>query len=83
MALLEGKSLYAVAKEALPSRSTIRRWWGRLQDQFHAHKDSLCVLISELGKAAGSIKTFWLTLFKTISLASAMRLCHISGVVIP
>jgi transposase-like protein len=79
---LTGKSFYAVAKKTVPSRQTIKRWADRLQEQFHLHKDALCNLFVDLGRTPG-FADFWSTCLNKIPLSSAMRLCHVSGVIIP
>jgi len=66
--LLAGKSAYAIAKELTPSRHTISRWFIRFKEQFHLHKDVLC---------------FWQMCLNEVSLATAMRLCHVTGVFVP
>lgn len=77
-----GKSVYAIAKTAQPSRYTIRRWVHRFQEQFRLHKDALCNHFIELGRTSG-MNDFWQACLNKITLGSAMRLCHVSGVAIP
>lgn len=79
---LMGKSLYAVAKEVVPSRGTIKRWVERFQEHFNLHKDALCNHFMELGRT-NNFADFWQACLKKIPLSSAMRLCHVSRVVIP
>ena len=80
--LLTGKSLRAVAQEIMPSRHTISRWLNRLKEQLHIHKDALCNLIIDLGRTTGLID-FWQACLSHLSLAQAMRLCHVAGVTVP
>ncbi len=80
--LLAGKSVYAVAKEMLPSRQTIKRWLTRFSECFHLHKDALCHHYNTLGYNT-TLEDFWRACFKILSLAGAMRMCHVSGVAIP
>lgn len=83
LSVFMGSSVYAAAKEALPSRQTIGRWINRFKEQFAFHKDALCNLFSDLGRAGTNLNNFWLVALKTMSLAKAMRLCHVTGVFIP
>lgn len=80
--LMAGNSAAAVAKEILPSRHTIQRWVTRFKEQLHHHKDSLCNHFNELGRT-NNFTDFWHACLKQISLAQAMRLCHVAGVAIP
>jgi transposase-like protein len=80
--LILGKSLYTAAKELVPSRYTIGRWLLRFKEQFCLHKDSLCNHLTDLGRTP-EFKNFWQACLKKISLAKAMRLCHVAGVPIP
>ncbi len=79
--LLAGKSLSAAAKELIPSRHTIKRWLKSFKEKFHLHKDVLCSQFIELGRAINFID-FWQTFFKNNLLSTAMRLCHVAGVLI-
>ena len=80
--LLAGKSLRAIAQEVMPSRRTIGRWINRFKEQFRLHKDALCSHTADLGRATG-FADFWQACLDQISLAQAMRLCHVAGVTIP
>lgn len=80
--LLSGRSAYAIAKEHIPSYKTIKRWLDRFLEQFRFHKDALCTHLPELGRAINMID-FWQTAIQTMNLGKAMRLCHITGVIIP
>lgn len=80
--LLMGKSLNATAKEVMPSRHTIKRWLTGLKKQFPLHKDVLCRHFAGLGRAVDYID-FWKIFFKDNLLSAAMRLCHVTGVLIP
>lgn len=77
-----GQSAYAIAKDSLPSYKTIRRWLTRFQERFLLHKDTLCSCCDGLDRTRG-MGDFWKTCFKKMTLGAAMRLCHISEVVIP
>jgi transposase-like protein len=80
--LLAGKSLYAAAKKLTPSRQTLGRWHDRFVKQLYLHKDALCNHLADLGRTTG-FSDFWAVSLKELSLAQAMRLCHVSGVTIP
>lgn len=80
--LLAGKSLYAAAKGLTPSRHTLARWLHRFKDQLCLHKDSLCNHLTDLGRTTG-FTHFWDACLKKLSLAQAMRLCHVAGVPVP
>lgn len=80
--VLAKKSLHAIENKITSSRHTIKRWFSRFQEQFSFHKDILCNYFIELGRTV-DFSDFWLTCFKKISLAEAMRLCHASGVPVP
>lgn len=82
LACLAGKSLRAMARENMPSRHTIKRWWSRLQDQFTKHSDLLKTYLSELGRTS-DIKEFWRRCLDKIKLSTAMRILHDDGIPIP
>jgi transposase-like protein len=82
MLLLTGKSLRAIAQEIVPSRRTIGRWAIRFKEQFLLHKNTLCNHIIDLGRTTG-FTDFWQACLGQISLAQAMRLCHVAGVTVP
>ncbi len=79
---LLGHSAYEIAKESKPSYSTITRWFHRFKEQFRLHRDTLCGLFGELTRTS-CLASFWTSCFELITLGSAMRLCHVSGVAIP
>ncbi len=80
--MLLGQSAYAVEKQMKPSRYTLARWLAWIMSQFSLIKDTLCVHFPDLGIFTKPFD-FWQALFKKISLATAMRLCHLSGVSVP
>lgn len=82
MRTLKGKSFNAVARVLTPSRDTIRCWIARFREQFHVHKDVLCSHFMVLGQAI-DFADFWHACLGNLSLAQAMRLCHVAGVPIP
>lgn len=79
---LAGKSFYAVAQASMPSQQTIKRWLGRFQEKFREHRDALCHWFVKLGHTLDFVD-FWQACLNKISLGSAMRLCHVAGVIIP
>lgn len=79
---LIGKTCYAISKAVVPSFHTIREWLARFEDQFLLHKDALCNLFIGLGCTTHFVN-FWHACLQKLSLGSAMRLCHVSGVEIP
>jgi transposase-like protein len=80
--LLLGKSLNSVSQTREPSRSTCRRWWERLKEQFLLHRDALCGHLNELGRSI-DFSDFWKHGLFFMSLDRAMLLCHVAGVAIP
>jgi len=82
VAVLLGQSVWAVAEKSLPSRQTISRWCARFKAQFHLHKDALCDLSPELGRAS-CFTDFWSAFLKRERLSSAMYQCHAAGIAIP
>lgn len=80
--LLGGKSLRATARELAPSRRTLARWYNRFQEQYRLYKDALCNYFVDFARTVGFID-FWQTCLNTITLAKAMRLCHVAGVTVP
>ncbi len=80
--LLAGESFCKASGSLLVSRSTCRRWWQRLKDQFLRHADALRTYCWELGAEENFIH-FWTACFKKITLAKAMFLCHRQGVIVP
>jgi Domain of unknown function (DUF6431) len=82
LGILMGKSLYAVAQSALPSRRTMSRWIQRFRQQFQRHQEVLRphVLNPNLLQ---DFPDFWSAVLQLFSLGQAMRLCHAAGVEIP
>jgi len=80
--ILSGHSINAIAKQIMPARRTIARWVARFQNQFRIHKNALCNHIADLGRATG-FNDFWTLCLNTMSLAKAMRLCHVAGECVP
>jgi transposase-like protein len=80
--MLMGKSLRAIAQVIVPSRRTIGRWINRFKEQFRLHKDVLCNHATDLGRTT-VFTDFWRDCLDQVSLAQAMRLCHVAGVAIP
>ena len=80
--LLSGISVNTTSHTYSPSRSTCRRWWYRLKEEFLGHAHALRSFFSELGQCQ-SINEFWPACLEKISFARAMLLCHQHGVVIP
>ncbi len=79
---LLGGSARAVEKQVKPSRHTIKRWVVWLMIQFKIHKDTLCSHFPSFGLFTEPVG-FWIHVFDKLSLSTAMRLCHASGVAIP
>ncbi len=65
-----------------PSRSTLRRWWVRLKEQFQQQRDALCAYCYALAQHADCVG-FWRHCFTSISLSKAMLICQQSGVAVP
>jgi transposase-like protein len=79
---LLGKSARAVEKQVKVSRHTVKRWAAWLMVQFRSHKDALCTHYLSFGLFSEPV-SFWNHVFDKLSLSTAMRLCHASGVAIP
>jgi hypothetical protein len=79
---LLGKSYRSIATQLKIGRSTVSSWWARLQERFLLHADVLRNHNPELGSTT-SFLSFWKAVLDKISLAEAMRVCHVSGVSIP
>lgn len=79
---LNGMSLNAIAKQARPSRKTIKRWLERFKSQFLLHATTLRSCFAELGRTDG-FSEFWQTSLTQMALASAMFHIHDSGTCIP
>lgn len=79
---LSGKSLCRISKEVVPSRHTLARWMKRLRGRDRLHKGALCTHFVVLGRTSDFVD-FWVTCLKKISLGAAMRICHVSGVIVP
>ena len=75
-------SARAVEQQVKPSRYTIKRWLAWLIVQFNLHKDALCTHFPSLGLLTEPVG-FWRYVFDTLSLSTAMRLCHVAGISIP
>ena len=79
---LAGKSVYAIAKEILPSRFTVSRWIKRFKERFNLHQATLRSYDAQLGRHCDFVP-FWQSCLQKMHLGAAMRLCHVSGVLIP
>jgi hypothetical protein len=82
MLILAKTTFKAAAIAVAPSRRTISRWTARFTERFHLHKDVLCGHFIDLGRNIG-LADFWQACLNKISLAQAMRLCHVAGVPVP
>jgi hypothetical protein len=79
-----GDSAYSISKKCTPSYKTIRRWLTRAKKRFKLHKDTLGAIdkYKALNRTSG-FNDFWKACFEKITLAAAMRICHVSEVIIP
>ena len=80
--LILGQSAYSIAKKGGPSYKTISRWLARFKERFNLHKDTLGSRFNFLHRTSG-FSDFWKHCLKKMTLAAAMRICHVSGVSIP
>jgi len=80
--ILAGKTIYAIAKDSILSRHTVSRWISRFKEQFALHKFTLSQHFVDLGRTI-NFTDFWQNCLRNISLAQAMRICHVTGVNIP
>ena len=80
--VLSGTSIYKVAQISAASRHTLARWMSRFKEQLLVHRDALGCIKSSLSRTAG-FYSFWGSCLKLMSLSEAIRLCHVSGVVVP
>jgi transposase-like protein len=80
--ILSGESIYKIAKTSAPSRHTIARWMMRFKEQFLIHRDVLGCIKHNLSQYV-TFNLFWGACFNVMGLGEVMRLCHLSGVVIP
>lgn len=79
---IDGLSYNAIAKELLPSRTTIARWMRRFEERFHHHADHLRQKISSLCLFF-EWKLFWKNCFEKTSLSEAMYHLHNANIIIP
>ena len=77
-----GVSIRKIAQQALPSRQTVTRWINRFTQLFRKHKNVLSDHDPWLGRTV-DIKNFWGACCQKMTLAQAMRVCHIAGIIIP
>lgn len=80
--LLQAQSFNAVARQFLPVRSTLRRWWDWFKQQFFLHRDALLEHWPELGRHS-AFRPFWLTCLETHPLSEAMLLIQRNGQTVP
>ncbi len=80
--LLSGASLHTASQATQASRSTCRRWWSRLKEQFLIQSDALRTHFCELGRNV-DFNSFWRTCLNQMSFGMAMLLCKHSGVIVP
>jgi len=82
LSLLAGESLPPRKPSRCPGRSTIKRWWDWLKENFHLHADTLRAHDTELGRVSGFQK-FWQECLGKMSLSESMYWLSESGVIIP
>jgi transposase-like protein len=80
--ILSGHSLRETASKVMPTRGTISRWVKHFREEFIKHKNALVNHFIDLGRTNGFVE-FWQACLEIIALSGAMRLCHVSGVLIP
>lgn len=79
---LSGRSLNAIAQTLALGRRTVSRWLNRFKNRFLVQADVLRNHKPELGRTT-DFHSFWKSCLDKLSLAEAMRICHVSGVSIP
>jgi transposase-like protein len=79
---VQGVSITKIAKTQAPSRHTISRWIARFKNTFLVHRDTLIQIKTALSQCV-TFHSFWTACLGLISLSKAMRLCHVSGVLVP
>lgn len=79
---IQGVSITKIAKTQAPSRHTISRWITRFKHTFLVHRDRLIQVKTALSQYV-TFHSFWIACLGLISLSEAMRLCHVSGVIVP
>jgi len=78
----QGLSLNKIAKSCRLSRHSISRWISRFNERFLVHRDTLIQIKSTLAQYI-TFRTFWNACLGLMHLSEAMRLCHVSGVIVP
>jgi transposase-like protein len=79
---LQGESITRIAKTESPSRHTISRWVAQFKNAFLVHRDTLIRIKTALSQYV-TFHSFWLACLDLMNLSEAMRLCHVSGVLVP
>lgn len=79
---VQGVSITKISKTQAPSRHTISRWVARFKNAFLVHRDTLIQVKTALSQCI-IFNSFWMTCLSLMSLSEAMRLCHVSGVLVP
>jgi hypothetical protein len=84
MEVMMGKSIRQVSRTKGVARSTCKRWFARLKEQFRVHRDALARYFSFLG-SCDQVSDFWQSCCEVqkIALSTAMFLCQHTGVSIP
>ena len=80
--LIAGGSYRQTARVHRPGRSTLSRWWHRLQACFDTHRFHLCSRFPALGRC-DSLRSFWSACFTERSLADAMLTLDHCGEAVP
>ncbi len=80
--LLCGKTQRNAARQFLPGRRTIGRWWHWLHAEYAQYSFHLRNRFPELGRHA-SRAAFWSACLQKMSLADAMALLDRDGVIVP
>jgi transposase-like protein len=80
--ILSGYSIYKVSKIVLPKYGTIKRWYDKFSDDFKLHRDAICSRFSAFAITNNFID-FWRLIFDKQDLGWAMRICQLTGVIIP
>lgn len=80
LALLSYSSLSCISRRFKIARSTIRRWTGRLQEQFICHSDQLKQLLPDVLGRTNSFIDFWRSCLSNFSLIQVINYLRHNGV---
>ncbi|QEP41818.1 hypothetical protein D5085_00840 [Ectothiorhodospiraceae bacterium BW-2] len=82
LAVLCGQSFNAVSQQFLPSRRTLTRWWGWLDEKSQLYRFRLATFFPQQERYS-HFETYWQQALKSVGLSKCMATLDRTGVIVP